>query len=248
MPRLLAGQCSARELVQRFDFLHSYFRDSAVAARYFVTFIENHDSGAWDISRLLHHDRDERLAIIAATYLLTSVGIPCWYYGTEQGFHGGGDGKEGTDQFIREAMFGGTWGGHDSSGAHFFNPRHPIYCAIAQLARVRREQPALRYGRQYIREISEDGEHFGYPDGSDYTLAYSRILDNEEIVIALNASKQARGDAITVDRTLSPSGTKLCDALGRETLRVAVASNGRAYVRVPLEGRMAAILVNRAAT
>ena len=36
----------------------------------------------------------------------TTLGIPCIYYGTEQGFDGAGD----NDRFIRESMFGGTFG------------------------------------------------------------------------------------------------------------------------------------------
>ena len=42
----------------------------------------------------------------------TTLGIPCIYYGTEQGFDGHGD----NDRYLREAMFGGEFGPFESQG------------------------------------------------------------------------------------------------------------------------------------
>ena len=42
-----------------------------------------------------------RLAVAAVALQATTLGIPCIYYGTEQGFDGAG----GNDRYIREAMF-----------------------------------------------------------------------------------------------------------------------------------------------
>ena len=44
---------------------------------------------------------------------------------------------------------------------------------------------------------------FGYPVDGKCTLAYSRILDDTEIVIALNLDAAARADYITVDAHLN---------------------------------------------
>src|SRR5262249_35491463 len=143
-------------------------------------------------------------------YLLTSPGVPCIYYGTEQGFDGGGN----ADIYVRECMFGGDCGAFDTRGVHFFNPDHAIYKGIAAIARVRAAQPALRYGRQYFRDTSEDGTGFGFPDNGRCTLAYSRILDTDERLVAFNLTSAPRADWITVDGLLTPPGTKLRQLLG----------------------------------
>jgi hypothetical protein len=57
---------------------------------------------------------------------------------------------------------------------------------------VRASQPVLRYGRQYFRPLSGvDGVIFGlspYPSG---ILAFSRILNDQEIVFVANLNRQA---------------------------------------------------------
>ena len=83
-------------------------------------------------------------------------------------------------------MFGGKWGAFNTTGHHFFNPDHPIYKQISRVAAIRQKEPALRYGRQYFRESSGNGFDFGYPIDGRCILAYSRILDDTEILIAMN--------------------------------------------------------------
>ncbi len=89
----------------------------------------------------------------------TTLGIPCIYYGTEQGFDGEGD----SDRYIREAMFGGEFGAFRARQRHFFNENQPVYQELAKILAVRKEKIALRRGRQYLREISGDGQNFGLP-------------------------------------------------------------------------------------
>jgi alpha-amylase len=79
-----------------------------------------------------------------------------------------------------------------------------IYQEIAKIADVIRTQEPLRFGRMYYRQISGDGQNFGFPFGSDYTLAFSRILYPQEVLIAYNVSGHARHDAIVVDSALHP--------------------------------------------
>ncbi|KAJ3436277.1 alpha-amylase 1-related [Anaeramoeba flamelloides] len=50
------------------------------------SFLDNHDN-----ARFLASQGDHQLLKSALTYMLTSVGIPVYYYGTEQGFNGGSD-------------------------------------------------------------------------------------------------------------------------------------------------------------
>ena len=164
--------------------------------------------------------------------------MPCIYYGTEQGFDGGGD----NDSYVRECMFGGNWGAFDSTGGHFFKPSHPIYKSIARIAAIRRSEPALRYGRQYFREISGNGTDFGYPIDGKCTLAYSRILDDSEILIALNLDAEPRADYITVDANLNAEGVKLKNLLDPRTQISVEARGSRHAVKVPLASHGMAIL------
>jgi glycosidase len=186
----------------------------------------------------MHQDPFPQQAVLAIGYLLTSQGIPCLYYGTEQGFDGGGD----NDRFIRECMFGGSWGAFETTGVHFFNREHPIYVGIAEVAKVRAKEPALRYGRQYFRETSADGVSFAFPDSGRCTLAFSRILDTDEVLVAMNLDALPREDHITVDRDLTPPGCELMDLLNGGTRQVVAEVDGRAFVRVPLAGHQMAIL------
>src|SRR5690606_33206706 len=124
---------------------------------YFVTFIDNHDQAYRRCRRFMHGETDWRLAALGMGYLLTSMGIPCIYYGTEQCFDGGGD----DDVYIRETMFGGPGGGRGAKEGHHFNTEHQAYQQIAKIAQLRHEQPTLRYGRQYFCRVSGDRVNFG---------------------------------------------------------------------------------------
>jgi glycosidase len=163
------------------------------ATRFFVTFLDNHDvkermrfidpsnQGAQD---------DEVTAGLVGLFALP--GIPCVYYGTEQGLHG-----RGSDPAVREALWGGPG----------FDENSPFYRAIREIASVRANQAALRYGRFYFRPISGDGENFGvspYPSG---VLAFSRILNDAEVIVAINTSKsQSQSLYVILDRVLNPKG------------------------------------------
>ena len=164
--------------------------------------------------------------------------MPCIYYGTEQGFDGGGN----NDRYVRECMFGGQWGAFDTTGVSFFNESHPVFQGIKRVASVRLHEPALRYGRQYFREISGDGSGFGHPATGQCTLAFSRILDTDEVLVALNLDQRPRQDLITVDRNLTPPGTVITDLLRETTAFPVEEASGRAFVRLPLEGHQMAIL------
>jgi glycosidase len=202
-----------------------------------VTFIDNHDQPHRPYRRFLNNVDDWRVGVLGIGYVLCNLGIPCIYYGTEQGFDGGGD----HDAYVRETMFGGKWGAFDTSGYQFFNPKNPIYQQIAAIAKVRANTAELRYGRQYFREISGDGENFGCPVDGHCTMAFSRILDTREVLCVFNLDKAAREDWVL---TGTPPGNQLIDALnGGEALEILEAPKGGAMVRVPLQPRQMRILV-----
>jgi hypothetical protein len=140
------------------------------ATRFFVTFLDNHDNK----ERIRGDDPTyDAQVTLGLACLLALPGIPCIYYGTEQGLHG-----HGTDEAVREALWGGP--GFPTGG--------PFYQAIKSIADTRNQQPALRYGRFYFRPVSGDGVKFGvspYPGG---VLAFSRILNDQEVVVVANTS------------------------------------------------------------
>jgi glycosidase len=239
LEEVIKGFTDPAQLRGRYEAFHRNYTDHGEAGRYFITFVDNHDQMARPYRRFLHANPFTQQAVLALGYLLTSQGIPCIYYGTEQGFDGGG----ADDACVRECMFGGTWGAHGTAGRQCFNPDHPVYRGVRALAAVRAAQPALRYGRQYFREISGNGIDFGHPLDGACTLAWSRILDTDEIVVAMNLSDQARTDCITIDRSLSAPGRTMVDLLNQaHRVTVARTADGRHFVRVALPARTMAIL------
>ena len=144
------------------------------ASGYFVTFIDNHDQH----NRIRYIDpsdpnRYDDQVTLALTILFTLQGIPCLYYGTEQGLSGHGDRPE----YLREAL----WGKENA-----FDQHHPFYRTIRQLTQVRSRQPSLRYGRLYFRPVSGDRTNFGFSNYPKSILAYSRVLSDLEVVIVAN--------------------------------------------------------------
>lgn len=222
------GPAALRDRYERFKTLYA---DHGEAGRYFVTFVDNHDQMSRPYRRFMHRNPHGKQAVLAIGFLLTSQGVPCIYYGTEQGFDGGGE----NDSYVRECMFGGQWGAFDSTGFHFFNTNHPIFKGISAIARVRAQEPALRYGRQYFREISGNGTDFGHPLDGKCTLAFSRILDTTEILVALNLDTYPKKDFITVDSALTPSGRSMTNLLKPASSCMVEKVNGRHAVQVELE-------------
>jgi glycosidase len=239
LEEVIKGFMSPLTLRDRYERFKTLYADHGEASRYFVTFVDNHDQMSRPYRRFLHGNPYLQQAVLAIGYLLTSQGIPCIYYGTEQGFDGGGD----DDEYVRECMFGGTWGAFDTTGVQFFNEQHLIYQGIKTIARIRAQEPALRYGRLYFRELLGDANNFSYPTTGYYTLAFSRILDTSEVLVALNLDASQRQDCIMVDRNLTPPGSEMVELVNGGPLRtVEEAAYGRAFVCVPLQGHQMAIL------
>ncbi|MGE5218905.1 MAG: alpha-amylase family glycosyl hydrolase [Chloroflexota bacterium] len=234
----IKGFLNPAYLRERYERFKTQYADHGEAGQYFVAFVDNHDQMARPYRRFLHGNPFPAQAVLAIGYLLTSPGVPCIYYGTEQGFDGGGD----NDSYVRECMFGGLWGAFDSTERHFFKTSNPIYQSIKRIAAIRQSEPALRYGRQYFREISDNGITFGYPVDGKCTLAYSRILDDSEILVALNLDAAPRRDFVTVDANLSPAVSQLTNLLDPKAHFDVEACAGRSAVRVPLGAHGMAIL------
>jgi len=189
-PSELVGMYQVRKSVEA-DVLSSH----GDATRYFVTFLDNHD--VKERIRFVQpgneHEFDDQVTLgLACLYSLP--GIPCLYYGTEQGLHG-----SGSDPAVREAL----WGSPGFSRDSFY------YKQIMRIARVRASQSALRYGRFYFRPISGDGQNFGISPFPQGILAFSRILMDEEVVVVANTSTtDTRSFDVIVDMTLNPAGSQ----------------------------------------
>ena len=237
LEEVIKGFLNPSYLRERYERFKSLYSDHGEAGRYFVTFLDNHDQMSRPYRRFMYRNPHQRQAVLAMGFLLTSQGIPCIYYGTEQGFDGGGD----NDSYVRECMFGGKWGGFETTGHHFFNPAHLNYRGIAEIAAIRSREPALRFGRQYFREVSGNGVDFGYPIDGNCTLAYSRILDTTEILIALNLEKTPREDLITVDARLNGEGTTMVNLLDTSERATVERHTQRHAVRLRLDGHQIGI-------
>jgi glycosidase len=179
---------------------HTWFRDHV------VTSYDDHDQVRKGNAKARFAADAEGAALAAAVIAAnaTTLGIPCIYYGSEQRF----DGHGGNDRYIREAMFGGPFGAFRSAGRHCFDEAGTAYSEVAAVLALRRREPALRRGRQYLREISGDGRHFGLPQafGGRLTtvVAWSRILADREVVCAFNTDTTAARTAwVTIDAGLN---------------------------------------------
>ena len=198
---------------------HTWFRNHVVTA------FDDHDLVRQGKSYKARFAADQygralELAILAMN--ATTLGIPCIYYGSEQRF----DGKfppdvirQPTDDFkadryIREAMFGGTFGSFRSRGSHFFDESVATYQQLADVLALRKKELALRRGRQYLRPISDDGVAFWYPERigpgrMTSIVAWSRILSTREVVCAINTDVASQRTAwVTIDAGLHSAGDK----------------------------------------
>jgi glycosidase len=218
---------------------HVWFRNKV------VTMFDDHDQvrKGENKARFCADAGADRLVLSALALNATTLGIPCIYYGTEQSF----DGRGRSDQFLRETMFGGEYGAFQSRHRHFFREDGAIYRELANVLRVRRQKLALRRGRQYLRQISGDGSNFGFPRLVGHEIrsvvAWSRILDETELVLAINTDAERHRTAwVTIDAGLRMLGESLQCVYSTDAAdagrRVAVeARNGRAvHLTVPPAG------------
>jgi glycosidase len=163
------------------------------AALRLPTFISNHDQGRYGyfLQRALPAISEvEQLKreTLAYAMLLTLRGVPVIYYGDEQGFAGVGDDMAARqDMFVSqvasfnaERAIGAESAAASRTASAHFNPNHPLYRAIRELAQLRAAQPALRRGRQIVRS-------YGAAPG---LFAVSRIEPDtgREVLIAFNTS------------------------------------------------------------
>ncbi|HEY9609539.1 alpha-amylase family glycosyl hydrolase [Allocoleopsis sp.] len=168
-----------------FDQDHRYY-----SATELITFIDNHDMHRF---QTLNSDPDIlRLAVIL---IMTSRGIPCIYYGTEQYLHNDTNGDTNpygnNDPYNRPMM--DKW-----------DTDSQLYRDIRLLSGLRRLNPAVSMGSQWQKYLTPD------------VYCYVRRYRDSLLFVAMN-----RGEAITLDEveTELPEGEHT-DVLSRRKFEV----------------------------
>jgi len=187
------GFSPPKDLADHYEYRRSILKtivsSHGEAGRYYVTFADNHD-----LNERFHSPEYPGQTKLLLTCLMTMQGIPCIYYGTEQGLDGRGDRRE----YVREAL----WGRQNA-----FSPAHELYGTIRNLTALRNQQPALRYGRQYFRPCSGNGIDFGHSPYRGGVLAFSRLLNDRELLVVANTSVEQEAIIhVVVDSNLNADG------------------------------------------
>jgi len=238
LPNAIKALAAPGDVFSRYDRQHERALNEGELGQYLVTFLDNHDGvGQPDNDkRRFAADAPDEQVIAGIGFLLCALGTTCIYYGNEQGLSG----KGGGDSVLRQTMFD-----LDDRTKNFLNPECRIYKEIAKVSNLTDELAALKYGRMYMREISGNGRDFGRPQGNPCTLAFSRILADEEVLVAYNTSTlDSRSDFVIVDAQLQASRATMViryDSTGKRTGagvevgRHPDASNPSRSVRLALE-------------
>lgn len=223
-------------------------------AKHVVTMFDDHDQVGVDHKYRFCGDSMESYQLLrpALGLNLTSIGIPCLYYGTEQGFNGADqrkDDKNFSDVFLRECMFGGNFGSLQSTGKHFFNETHEIFAFIQRVCAIRgkKENIALRRGRQFLRQVSHTGVDFFYPQPINnelkWVVAWSRIFSEQEFVCGINTDPNKDISVwITIDSAIHEGNTALTCLYSTDAGQIGRqmpihAKNGLAvHIKVPRAG------------
>ena len=153
------------------------------AGRFFVSFLDNHDQH----ERFHHPNSHPNQITLGIALLFTLQGIPSLYYGTESGLTGTIAADGAPDLTANESTREALWGKPNA-----FDPSGETYREVAAISRLRIEEPAIRYGRLYFREVSGNGHDFGHSAGRGGVVAFSRILADREVTVVANTGTTGR--------------------------------------------------------
>src|SRR3977135_702152 len=161
-----------------------------------VTFIDNHD-----MARFLSINNNTNRLHEAMAFTLTTRGIPCIYYGTEQYLHN--DTNGGTDPYNRNMM-------------GVFSTSTTAYQLMNKLSTLRHNNPAVSYGSSGERWINND------------VYIYERQFFGSVVLVAINKNDSS-AYSITGLNTALPAGTYtdyLTSLLGGSSITVSTGSGG----------------------
>ncbi|MFZ4068501.1 MAG: alpha-amylase family glycosyl hydrolase [Caulobacterales bacterium] len=189
----------ARDFERLFDADIVYANGPDTAA-ILPTFLGNHDMGrigGWltkDFPAMTDAERVARIKL-AHALMMFSRGVPVIYSGDEQGFASDGHDKAARESFFRSQVSAyldnDLIGTNATHATDRFDTSHPIFRAIAEMARLRAEHAPLRRGRQVVRHTDRDGG----------VMALSRLDRSTgwEYVVVFNAETSARSFNIQVE-------------------------------------------------
>jgi glycosidase len=161
-----------------------------------VTFIDNHD-----MARFLSVNNNNNRLHEAMAFVLTSRGIPCIYYGTEQYLHN--DTSGGTDPYNRPMMSA-------------FSTSTTAYTLMNRLSTLRRNNAAIPYGSMTQRWMNND------------VYIYERKFFGNVVLVAINKN-ETTGYSVSGLNTSLPVGTQtdnLTGLLGGVSITVGSGSGG----------------------
>src|SRR6267378_1030115 len=161
-----------------------------------VTFVDNHD-----MARFLSINNNNNRLHEAMSFVLTSRGIPCVYYGTEQYLHN--DTSGGTDPYNRPMMPG-------------FDTTTTAYKLVGKLSTLRHNNPAIPYGSMTQRWINND------------VYIYERKFFGSTVLVAINKNETTNYSISGLNTSL-PVGTQsdyLTGLLGGVPITVGSGSGG----------------------
>ncbi len=176
------------------------------AARRLPTFLGNHDMGRFAMFVRKGHPKADDAEVLKRVILGHAMmyflrGQPVVYAGDEQGFAG-----TGNDNASRQSLFASKVakynatplvGTSTTTAQDNYNPDHPIYRALAEMAAVRQSDPALRRGDQLIRFAAETAGLFAVTRHAPVSGGGAA----QETLIVFNTGTSALTANIEVDAT-----------------------------------------------
>jgi len=221
-----------------FFFKDALYEGGADTALQLPTFLGNHDMGRFSTfvrqgnAAASDAEQLERVKL-GHSMLMLLRGVPTIYYGDEQGFVG-----DGNDQDARETLFPSKVASYNdnrllgtsaTTAQANFERTHPLYRHIADLAKLRAAEPALRQGRQRVLNADEKPGLFAVarrlPDGNrapfiDTIIVFNTsarpIRANVEIDPRIDITKSLMGRCAqpsapgTLPVEIEPFGTLVC--------------------------------------
>ncbi|MGB0647283.1 MAG: alpha-amylase family glycosyl hydrolase, partial [Bradymonadia bacterium] len=187
-------------------------------AKALVHFIDNHDVPRW-----LYSFKDALAPYRnAISFLLTTDGIPCIYYGAEQDFAGGPDPSNREDMWRSQFKTDGTTFKH-----------------MQNLIRIRKSHAPLRRGNLEFLMVSDESTSGETQSPNAGILAFSRTHAGESVVVVLNnhgrQPSRTRTNQTAMETPFQP-GVELRELLSNEVYRVD--QDGRLDVEVPANSAM----------
>jgi hypothetical protein len=114
---------------------------------------------------------------------------------------------------------------------------------MSDLVEILKKEGFADTGCQYYREVEFNGRWRLYDVLENMLLAYSMIRETVEIVVVINTdcAKEIE-NRVTVDRNLSPVGSKFKDIAGRAKMYVVEEFEGRNFITVKLKPNTFSVL------